>query len=148
LDSANSITVDKPPASLWIMSVSARIFGLTPWSMLVPQALEGVAAVALLYAAVARWSGRPAGLAAGAALARTPVAALMFRMNDPDALLILLLVAAAYCTVRACDRGTPASRPDARPHDLLWIALAGAAAGLAFLAKMDQALIVLPALAA
>src|SRR5699024_4359718 len=86
LDSANSITVDKPPASLWIMSVSARIFGLTPWSMLVPQALEGVAAVALLYAAVARWSGRPAGLAAGAALALTPVAALMFRMNDPDAL--------------------------------------------------------------
>ncbi len=57
LDSANSITVDKPPASLWVMELSGRLFGFSSWSMLVPQALEGVAAVALLYAAVRRWVG-------------------------------------------------------------------------------------------
>src|SRR5438874_2252155 len=104
-DSSNFITVDKPPASLWIMELSGRVFGFGTWSMLVPQALEGVAAVGLLYAAVRRWYGSAAGLLAGAALALSPVAALMFRYNNPDALLTLLLVAAAYATCRAIEAG-------------------------------------------
>ncbi len=78
-DAANSITVDKPPAALWIMALSVRIFGLNSWSILVPQALEGVAAVGMLYLAVRRTSGAAAGILAGAVLAVTPVAALMFR---------------------------------------------------------------------
>ena len=92
-DAANSITVDKTPASLWLMALSVRVFGLSSWSILVPQALMGVAAVGLLYATVRRWSGPAAGLLAGAVLALTPVAVLMFRFNNPDALLVLLLVA-------------------------------------------------------
>src|ERR1019366_884181 len=95
-DAANFITIDKPPAALWVMEISARIFGVSSWSVLVPEALEGVAAVGLLYATVRRWSTPAAGLLAGAVLATTPVAALMFRFNNPDALLVLLLVAAAY----------------------------------------------------
>jgi 4-amino-4-deoxy-L-arabinose transferase-like glycosyltransferase len=134
LDSSNFITVDKPPASLWVMALSGRIFGFSSWSMLVPQALEGVAAVALLYATVRRWFGTGAGLAAGALLAITPVAALMFRFNNPDALLTLLLVAGAYCLTRAIERaGTR------------WVVAAGTMIGLAFLAKMMQAFLVLPA---
>ena len=136
LDSSSFITVDKPPASLWVMALSGRIFGFSSWSMLVPQALEGVAAVALLYAAIRRWFGTGAGLAAGALLAATPVAALMFRFNNPDALLVLLLVAAAYCLTRALERaGTR------------WVMLAGTMIGFAFLAKMMQAFLVLPAFA-
>src|SRR6201996_6699613 len=103
LDSSNFITVDKPPASLWVMALSGRIFGFSSWSMLAPQALEGVAAVALLHAAVKRWFGAGAGLIAGAAFALTPVAALMFRFNNPDALLVCLLVAGAYCLTRAIE---------------------------------------------
>ncbi|AFM18549.1 PMT family glycosyltransferase, 4-amino-4-deoxy-L-arabinose transferase [Mycolicibacterium chubuense NBB4] len=137
-DAANSITVDKTPAALWVMTLSARVFGFNPWSMLVPQALMGVAAVALLYAAVRRVGGPGAGLIAGAVLALTPVAALMFRFNNPDALLVLLLVAAAYCTQRACERD--AGR--------WWLLAAGVAVGFGFLAKMLQALLVLPALSA
>lgn len=136
LDSANFITVDKPPASLWIMGLSVRLFGLNSWSVLVPQALEGIAAVALLYAAVRRVSGRTAGLLAGAVLATTPVATLMFRFDNPDALLVLLLTAAAYATVRAVEVAS------AR-----WLALAGALVGFGFLTKMLQAFLVLPALA-
>ena len=105
-DASNFITVDKPPASLWVMELSARIFGLNSWSILVPQALEGVASVAFLYAAVRR-SFRPgAALLAGLVLATTPVAALMFRYNNPDALLVLLLTVAAYATVRALERAS------------------------------------------
>lgn len=89
LDSANSITVDKPPASLWVMGLSARLFGFNSWSLLVPQALEGVAAVGLLYATVRRWSDPGAGLIAGGVLAATPAAVLMFRYDHPDALLVL-----------------------------------------------------------
>ena len=133
LDSSSFITVDKPPASLWVMAISGRIFGFSSWSMLVPQALEGVAAVALLYAAVKRSFGAGAGLAAGALLAMTPVAALMFRFNNPDALLVMLLVAAAYCLMRAIEQaGTR------------WILATGALVGFAFLAKMGQALLVVP----
>ncbi|GAA3884422.1 glycosyltransferase family 39 protein [Saccharothrix violaceirubra] len=133
-DPANAITVDKTPASLWVMGLSARLFGVNAWSILAPQALMGVASVGLLYATVKRTSGRAAGLIAGAVLALTPVAVLMFRFNNPDALLVLLLVAGAYCTVRATEAAS------AR-----WLALAGAAVGFAFLAKMLQAFLVLPA---
>src|SRR5438309_2741540 len=65
-DAANFITVDKPPAALWVMELSARMFGVNSWSILVPQALEGVAAVAILYATVKRWFGAGPGLIAGA----------------------------------------------------------------------------------
>ena len=85
LDAGNAITVDKPPAAMWVMALSGRLFGFSAFTMLLPQALMGVGAVALLYAAVRRCSGPAAGLIAGAALALTPVAALMFRFNNPDA---------------------------------------------------------------
>src|SRR5215217_5752710 len=137
-DAANAITVDKTPAALWVIDVSVRLFGLNSWSVLVPQALEGVGAVALLYAAVRRVSGPGAGLLAGAVLALTPVAALMFRFNNPDALLVLLLVAAAYCVQRACEKD--ASR--------WWLVAAGIAVGFGFLARMLQAFLVLPGFAA
>jgi 4-amino-4-deoxy-L-arabinose transferase-like glycosyltransferase len=133
LDSSSFITVDKPPASLWVMALSGRIFGFSSWSMLVPQALEGVAAVAVLYAAVKRWFGPAAGLGAGAILALTPVAALMFRFNNPDALLVALLVASAYCLTRALE--------EARTR---WIVATGALIGFAFLTKMGQAFLVVP----
>jgi len=74
LDSSNFITVDKTPASLWVMELSGRAFGFSSWSLLVPQALEGVAAVGVLYATVRRWSGPAAATIAGAVLALTPVA--------------------------------------------------------------------------
>ncbi|WP_216215207.1 glycosyltransferase family 39 protein [Amycolatopsis aidingensis] len=136
LDPGNVITVDKPPAALWLMGLSGRLFGFSSWSMLVPQALCGVAAVGLTYAAVRRWSGPVAGLLAGAALALTPAAALMFRFNNPDALLTLLLVAGAYCVLRATERAS-----------LRWLLLAGTAIGFAFLTKMLQGFLVLPAFA-
>ena len=117
LDQSNFITVDKPPASLWVMDLSVKFFGANSWSVLVPQALEGVAAVALLYAAVRRVSGPTAGLLAGAALATTPVAALMFRFDNPDALLVLLMTAAGYATVRAIEAAKHAlDRAGRRAH--------------------------------
>ncbi|HEX2074576.1 MAG TPA: glycosyltransferase family 39 protein [Geodermatophilus sp.] len=135
-DAANSITVDKPPLSLWVMALSVRLFGLSSWSILVPQALMGVATVGVLYLAVRRVAGPGAGLLAGTAMALTPVAVLMFRFNNPDALLVLLLTLAAYALSRAVERG------GAR-----WPALVGVLVGLAFLTKMLQALLVVPALA-
>jgi 4-amino-4-deoxy-L-arabinose transferase-like glycosyltransferase len=136
-DSSSFITVDKPPASLWVMDLSARIFGVNAWSILVPQALEGVATVGLLYATVRRRFSPQAGLLAGAALALTPVAALMFRFNNPDALLVLLLVASAYSVVRALEAGSTR-----------WLLLAGSLVGFGFLTKMLQAFLVLPGFAA
>jgi 4-amino-4-deoxy-L-arabinose transferase-like glycosyltransferase len=136
-DSSNFITVDKPPASLWVMDISARLFGVNAWSILVPQALEGVAAVALLYATVRRRFSAPAGLLAGAVFALTPVAALMFRFNNPDALLTLLLVAAAYALTRALEHG-----------GTRWLVLAGVLVGFGFLTKMLQAFVVIPGFAA
>jgi 4-amino-4-deoxy-L-arabinose transferase-like glycosyltransferase len=137
LDSGNSITVDKPPASLWVTGLSARIFGLNTWSLLVPQALEGVASVGLLYGAVRRVAGPRAGLFAGAALALTPAAVLMFRFDNPDALLTLLLLAAGYALTRSLEQASAK-----------WLALSGSALGFAFLTKMLQGWLVLPAFAA
>ncbi|MFI5499887.1 ArnT family glycosyltransferase [Nocardia asteroides] len=135
-DAANSITVDKPPASLWVMELSVRLFGLNSWSMLVPQVLLGVATVATLWAAVRRAFGPAAGLIAGTVLAVTPVAALMFRFNNPDALLVLLMTAAAWAMTRAVADGR-----------WRWLLLTGGLIGFGFLAKQLQVLLVVPALA-
>ncbi|MFE3193789.1 glycosyltransferase family 39 protein [Nocardia sp. NPDC059240] len=142
LDAGNAITVDKPPAALWVMGLSGKVFGFNQWSILLPQALMGVASVGLLAATVRRLSGPGAGLLAGAVAALTPVAVLIFRFDNPDALLVLLLVAAAYCTVRAIqatgDRVWSASTG--------WLVLAGVAVGFGFLTKMMQAFLILPGL--
>ncbi|MGV0811555.1 glycosyltransferase family 39 protein [Mycolicibacterium boenickei] len=140
LDAGNAITVDKPPAAMWAMGLSGRLFGFNEFTMLLPQALMGVGAVALLYATVRRTSGPGAGLIAGTALALTPVAASMFRYNNPDALLVLLLVLAGYFMVRAI--GPVSARASAG-----WVALAGCALGFAFLTKMLQAFLIVPGLA-
>ena len=134
-DMANSITVDKPPASLWIPALSVRVFGLNSWSLLVPQVVMGVAAVGLLYVMVRRYFGHWAGIGAGVVLATTPVAALMFRFNNPEALLILLMLVAAWATMRAIDTG--------RLHWMIW---AGVAVGFGFLTKQLQVFLILPAL--
>ncbi|MGW2329917.1 ArnT family glycosyltransferase [Streptomyces sp. NPDC001700] len=135
-DAANSITVDKPPAALWPMALAVRVFGLSSWAILVPEALMGVATVGVLYAAVRRRFSAAAGLIAGGVLAVTPVAALMFRFNNPDALLCLLMVAAVYCVLRALE--------DARTK---WLVLAGICFGFGFLTKTLQAWLILPPLA-
>ena len=136
LDAGNAITVDKPPAALWPMALSVRLFGLSSWAILAPEALMGVATVGVLYAAVRRRFSAAAGLIAGASLALTPVAALMFRFNNPDALLALLMVVAVYCVLRALENASTK-----------WIVLGGVAFGLAFLTKTLQAFLILPPLA-
>jgi len=134
VDSGNFITVDKTPASLWVMELSARVFGFNYWSLLVPQALAGVAAVGVVYTTVRRWFGPPAAIIAGTTVALTPVATLMFRFDNPDALLVLVMTLAAYTTTRAIESGRTR-----------WIAATGALLGLGYLTKMLQAVLVLPA---
>nr|WP_197748127.1 glycosyltransferase family 39 protein [Mycolicibacterium helvum] len=135
VDPDNFITVDKPPVSQWVMGLSGQIFGFSSASMLIPEALMAVGAVALLYGAVRRISGTGAALFAGAAFALTPVVALMFRYNNPDAVMVLLMMFGAYCSVRAMERASAK-----------WLMLAGAALGFAFLAKMLEGLMVAPAI--
>lgn len=136
LDAGNAITVDKPSAFMWPMEIAARIFGLNSWTILGPEVLMGLGTVAVVYVSVRRRFSPAAGLIAGAVLALTPVAALMFRFNNPDAMLALLMAVACYMVVRAVE--------DGRTKWLLW---AGAAIGFAFLGKTLQAFLILPALA-
>ncbi|KJK59255.1 ArnT family glycosyltransferase [Saccharothrix sp. ST-888] len=135
-DSANFITVDKPPLFLWPMEISARVLGLNSFSLLAPQALMAVATVGTVYATVRRRFSALGGLVAGAAMALTPVAALMFRFNNPDALLVLLLSLAAYGLVRATE--TASTR---------WLVFVGVMFGFAFLTKTLAAFLILPAFA-
>src|SRR5262249_675641 len=130
LDAGNTITVDKPPAAMWVMGLSMRLFGANSWALLVPEALMGGASVARLSAAVRRWFGAGAGLRAGCALAIPPVAVTMFRFDNPDALLVLLLTAGAYTTVRAVEKAS-----------WRWLAATGVLLGFAFLTKMLQGLL-------
>ena len=154
LDPVGAITVDKPPAALWLTSLSVRIFGLSTPSLLLPQALSMVAAVALLYGTVRRQAlslaaGRPArsvdgraaavGLLAGAILALTPVVTLMARYDNPDAVMVLLSVAAAYALVRSVSLAEGGGG---------WLVATGALLGLAFLTKLLQAWLVVPAFVA
>lgn len=136
LDAGSFITVDKPPMALWVMGLSARLFGFSTWSLLLPQVIEGVAAVAVLHAAVRRAFGHAAAVTAAAVLALTPITVAINRDNNPDTLLVLLLVAAAWACQRAVDTGR--SRP---------LLLAAFFVGCGFNTKMLQAYLVVPALA-
>ncbi len=136
LDPSGLMTVDKPPLSLWVQALSARVFGFHPLSLLVPQALMGAAAVGLVYDLVRRPFGRAAGFVAGLALATTPIAVAVSRHNNPDALLVLCCVAAVWCAVRALETGRTR-----------WLVLSGIAVGLGFETKMGVALLVVPGIA-
>ena len=136
-DPAGVMTVDKPPLALWVQALSARIFGLSSLSILVPQAIMGVAAVGITWDLTRRRFGRVGGFVAGLALAITPTAVAIFRHNNPDAVVLLCSVAALWAVVRALEDGRTR-----------WLVLAGATIGLGFEAKMGAALLVVPALAA
>lgn len=140
-DPAGVVTIDKPPAALWPQVLSAKIFGLHGWSVLLPQVIEGVLTVWLLYLVVRRWAGNGAGLVAAAVLTLTPITVAINRDNNPDTLLVLLLVAAAYALTRAMQTG--ASRAA-----LGWLCLCGVLVGGGFLTKMLAAWMVVPAFAA
>jgi 4-amino-4-deoxy-L-arabinose transferase-like glycosyltransferase len=141
LDASGVMTVDKPPLALWVQSLSVRVFGYHSLSILVPQALIGVATVALVYDLVRRRFGRVGGFVAGLALALTPISVAISRHNNPDALLVLCCVAALWCTVRALEADR--SRTQTR-----WLVLAGVAVGLGFETKMAVALMVVPGIVA
>ncbi|GAA3233540.1 ArnT family glycosyltransferase [Actinocorallia longicatena] len=133
LDAGSFITVDKPPFALWAMGLSARIFGYSTWSMLLPQVLAGVATVGILYSAVRRPFGHAAATIAALVMALTPITVAINRDNNPDTLLVLLLVAAAWCLQRSLG-------------GRLWPLLGAAVlVGCAFNTKMLQAYLVLPA---
>ena len=94
-DPAGTITVDKLPGALWFQALSVRAFGLHTWSIILPQVIEGILTVLVLYRAVRRLAGPAAGLIAALVLAVSPATVALDRENISDSLLILLLVLAA-----------------------------------------------------
>ena len=135
-DPAGFISVDKPPLALWIQVASVKLFGFHALSVLVPQALEGVAAVVLLYHLVGRMFGAAAGLLAALFLALTPVSVAIDRSSNTDSCLVLVLLLAAWALTLAAERGSPGL-----------LALAMALVGLGFNVKMLAAFVVLPTFA-
>jgi 4-amino-4-deoxy-L-arabinose transferase-like glycosyltransferase len=136
MDKAGLMTVDKPPLSDWIQALSVRVFGWSSWSLLAPQALMGVAAAGLMYDLTRRRFGRVAGTVAGVALATTPTIVAVSRHNNPDELLVLLCVAAVWCTLRALETGRTK-----------WLVWSGVMVGLGFETKMGVALMLVPGIA-
>jgi 4-amino-4-deoxy-L-arabinose transferase-like glycosyltransferase len=114
-DPAGFISVDKPPVAFWIQAASARLFGFSGWSLMLPEALGGVAAVIVIYYLVRRAWGPGAGLLAALALAITPISVAVDRVNSTDGLLVVVLVFAAWPLLRAAETGrlvSPACQPD------------------------------------
>lgn len=136
LDSANYVSVDKPPIATMVMGLSARILGFSSFSMLLPSVLAGIGSVWLVYAITKRYFGFRSAAIAAVVLALTPSAALMFGFNNPDAILTFLLTASGYAFLRSLEQKNP----------LFWLALAGILTGFAFNTKMLQGLMVLPAM--
>lgn len=130
------ITVDKSPLGFWVQAAFAKVLGMSGVAVILPQALAGVASVAVLYALVRRAFGVAAGLLAALALAITPVSVATDRNSTIDGQLVLVVLLAAFATVRAAEGG-----------GLRWLLGAFALVGLGFEIKMLQAYLILPALA-
>src|SRR6202046_4688019 len=134
-DPAGFVSIDKPPLALWLQAATAKVFGFSAWSVLLPQALEGTLAVALLYHLVQRRCGHPTGLLAALFLALTPVSVAIDRSNNTDGCLVLALLAAAWAA-------TP--RAEAGSWRMLLVCMV--LLGVAFNVKMLAAIVVLPPL--
>ncbi len=147
LDRTGVMSVDKPPLALWVQALSVRVFGFHSLSILVPQALMGVASVVLVYDLVRRRFRRVGGFVAGLALALTPITVAISRHNNPDSLLILCTVAALWCLVRGLE-SAPAGRGTRTLKGTGWLVAAGALVGLGFETKMLVALVVVPGMVA
>jgi 4-amino-4-deoxy-L-arabinose transferase-like glycosyltransferase len=135
-DPAGTVTVDKLPGALWPQAAAVRLFGVHPWVIVLPQALEGMAAVLVLYHAVRRLAGPIAAILAAGVLVVSPATVALDRGNIPDTLMVLLVLLAADATITATITGRLRSLVAAA----VWV-------GLAFQAKMIEAWLVLPALA-
>jgi 4-amino-4-deoxy-L-arabinose transferase-like glycosyltransferase len=135
-DPAGLVTIDKPPLGLWLQAASAKVFGFSSLSLLLPEALMGVAIAAVLYVVVARRFGTLAGLVAGLVCAFFPSLVAVSRSNNVDAPLILLMLLACVAAIRACESG--------RWRTLL---LSGALIGLAFNTKTLAAYLAVPGIA-
>jgi 4-amino-4-deoxy-L-arabinose transferase-like glycosyltransferase len=150
-DPLGVVTVDKPPMALWPMVASAAVFGYHGWSLLLPQVIEGVAAVFLLHRTVRLWAGEHVALLAALVFAVTPVTVAINRDTNPDTLMVLLLVAAAYALSRSLVSGkqcyNTVSHSRARRCATGWLLLAAVFLGLGFVTKMLQAWIVVPVFA-
>ncbi|KWX76476.1 ArnT family glycosyltransferase [Paenibacillus jilunlii] len=134
LDSAGSVTVDKPPVTFWIQTLSALVFGLHGWSVILPQVLAGVGSVLLVYLLVKPAFGRTAARLAALAMAVTPVAAAVSRTNNIDAMLVFTLLLGTWFLFKGTKRNTTGS-----------LLAAFALIGVGFNEKMLQAYMVLPA---
>jgi 4-amino-4-deoxy-L-arabinose transferase-like glycosyltransferase len=144
-DPAGTVTLDKLPGAFWIQALSVRAFGFHPWAIVLPQVIEGIVTVLVLYRALSRLAGPAAGLIAALVLAVSPAAVALDRGNISDTLMILLLVLAADAVSAAIARSS-AEPDDAGGGTTGRLILAAVWVGLAFQAKMIEAWMVLPAL--
>jgi 4-amino-4-deoxy-L-arabinose transferase-like glycosyltransferase len=136
LDPSGKLGIDKPPIDLWMQVVSTKLLGFTRTALALPEALGGIAAVALLYAAVTRACGRLAGGLAALALAVLPIAVLTSRSDTMDSVMSALLIAALWSSIVAVQR-----------RRARYVLLSAALVGVAFNVKLTQALVPVPALA-
>lgn len=134
-DPAGTISIDKLPGAFWLQALSVRLFGAHTWVVALPQAIEGVLSVLVLYRAVRRCAGPASGIVAAGILAISPATVALDRGNVEDSLLILLMLLAANSLVTAIVTGR-----------LVHLVAAGIWVGLAFQAKMLEAWLVVPAL--
>ncbi len=134
---AAGVSVDKAPLDLWLQVASTKLLGFGSTSLRLPETLAGTAAIPLLYDLVRRLSGSLAGLVSALGLAVMPIAVLTARSDTMDSLMMLFMLLAAWCLLRAVS---------GESHDARWACLAGVSLGLAFEIKLFESLIVVPAL--
>lgn len=134
-DPGGFLAIDKPPLGFWIQALSARLFGFSTVSVLLPEAIAGVLAVALLFHLVRRIFGPLAGLIAALVLAVSPISVVTNRNNIVDSLLTLTLLLAVWAVSKATETGR-----------LRWLCLCAVLVALGFNIKYLQAYMVIPAL--
>src|SRR5260370_3927939 len=133
-DPGGFVSIDKPHLGFWLQAASAKIFGFTPFSIFLPQALAGVLSILLLYHLVRRHFGVVAGLLAALALAISPISVVTNRNNTIHSTLVLVMLLGAWAVLRAAETGK-----------LRWLLLCAAFVGLGFNIKMLEAYLVVPA---
>jgi 4-amino-4-deoxy-L-arabinose transferase-like glycosyltransferase len=134
-DPGGFVTIDKPAVGFWLQTLSVKLFGFTPFSIFLPQAVCGILAVLILYYLVYRHFGTGAGLVAALALAVSPISVVTGRNNTIDGTLALILLLAAWAVMRASETGK-----------LRWLLLGGVFVGIGFNTKMSEAYLIIPAL--
>lgn len=134
-DPSGFVSLNKPPIGLWIQGIFGKIFGVSGFALILPEALAGTLCVFILYILIKRYFGFITGIMAALILAITPIYVAVSRTNDFQTILILFMLLSIMPAIKAAKTG-----------NIKYLIVSVIIVGIAFNINRLESFIIIPAI--